>query len=251
MSRAKLLLARRPAAYVWSARGAGLLRLALRRPHEADFRAFALFGGRPGIFLDVGANIGQSALSFRAVNRRMPILSIEANPLLEGDLRFVRRVVSRFDFRICAASDAAGVLTLHVPVYRGLPISGEASLDPAMTRDLYWLREQGVARAAGDVQLRTVEVQSMPLDELGVAPAFVKLDVQGAELAALRGLAGTLAQHRPVLLVERTAIDGVKEFLAPIGYRPFVYLPERHRLEPDDGRATLNLFFVAGERGAR
>jgi len=247
VSRAKLLLARVPAAYVWASRALGLLRLALRRPHEPDFAAFALFAGRPGIFLDVGANVGQSALSFRAVNRSAPILSIEANPQLERDLRFVKRFVRGFDFRICAASDAPGVLTLHVPLYRGLPITGEASLDRAMTDDLYWTRQQGVAGARDDVQLRTVEVQSVRLDDLGLTPAFVKLDVQGFELQALRGLQATLAAYRPVILVERTAIAGVTDFLAGLGYRPYVYLAGERRFEPDDGRDTLNLFFVSDD----
>jgi FkbM family methyltransferase len=245
VSRAKLLLARVPTAYRWAARGLGLLRFVLRRPHEPDFRAFRLFAERRGLFLDIGANVGQSAMSFRAVNRTSPILSIEANPRLERDLRFVKRVLPRFDYRICAASDAPGALTLHVPRYRGLPITGEASLDRAMTRDLYWMRQQDVAGAADEVQLDAVDVQSVRLDDLDLAPAFVKLDVQGFELQALKGLAATLAAHRPVILVERTAIAGVTEFLAGIGYRPFVYLAAEHRMTPDDGRDTLNLFFLA------
>jgi len=244
VSRAKLLLARAPAAYRWAARALNLLRLVLRRPHEADFAAFARFAGRRGIFLDVGANIGQSAMSFRAVNRTAQILSIEANPLLEPDLRFVKRFVRRFEYRICAASDVATRLTLHVPLYRGLPITGEASLDPAMTRDLHWMRQQHVTNGRDAVQLKTVEVQSMRLDELGVTPAFVKLDVQGFELQALRGLAATLAAHKPVILVERTAVAGVTAYLSGLGYRPFVYLPGEGRFEADDGRDTLNLFFL-------
>lgn len=251
VSRAKLLLARVPWAYVWASRGLGLLRFALRRPHEPDFAAFALFADRPGIFLDVGANVGQSALSFRAVNRIAPILSIEANPQLARDLRFVQRFVRGFDFKICAASDARGVQTLHVPLYRGLPITGEASLDEAMTRDLYWTRQQHIADDTDTVRTRAVEVHSIPLDDLELSPAFIKLDVQGFELPALKGLAGTLAAHQPVLLVERTAIADVTQYLAAIGYRPYVYLPSEHRLAPDDGRDSLNLFFVHADTGVR
>ena len=42
-----------------------------------------------GVFLDVGANSGQSALSFRMFNKTIPIVSVEANPACEADLRLV------------------------------------------------------------------------------------------------------------------------------------------------------------------
>ncbi len=39
------------------------------------------------------------------------------------------------------------------------------------------------------------------LDSLGLAPDFVKLHLEGAELAALAGGRETLIRHRPVLAV--------------------------------------------------
>ena len=48
-----------------------------------------------------------------------------------------------------------------------------------------------------------VNVPCGRLDDLlaGVAPTFLKLDIEGAELEALKGAAGILAQHRPRLAI--------------------------------------------------
>lgn len=47
------------------------------------------------------------------------------------------------------------------------------------------------------------EVQAMPLLELthGQIPSYIKMDIEGAEAAALRGMEGVLAAHAPKLLV--------------------------------------------------
>jgi hypothetical protein len=57
-----------------------------------------------GLFLDVGANVGQSAMSFRIFNRQARILSIEPNPDLEPDLRIVR-LVGRCDYLMVSADE--------------------------------------------------------------------------------------------------------------------------------------------------
>lgn len=89
-NRAKIQLMRWPPAYKWARRIFMLTHFAARQPHEPDFSVFAT-SPSTGLFLDVGANSGMSALSFRIYNRRMPILSVEANPYLEPDLRFLKR----------------------------------------------------------------------------------------------------------------------------------------------------------------
>lgn len=46
------------------------------------------------------------------------------------------------------------------------------------------------------------EVECVPLDEvITPAPTFIKMDIEGAEPAALRGAASLLRQHRPILAI--------------------------------------------------
>lgn len=45
-------------------------------------------------------------------------------------------------------------------------------------------------------------IPSFPLDRLGLAPDFIKLDLEGSECWALEGMRETLARCKPVVLVE-------------------------------------------------
>jgi FkbM family methyltransferase len=242
----KRALARQPRAYAWAHRVRVLGRFVRRRPHEPDFRAFALFrNDRSGLFLDIGANRGQSALSFRLFHPTAPILSIEANPTLEPDLRLIKRLLRNFDYMICAAAEENGTIELHVPVYRGLPVTGEASIDARAAQHGYWLEQQSISDAGDEVRLLRIEVVARRLDDLGLAPSFVKVDVEGAELRALTGLSRTIEAHRPILLLERSAAhDEVAAFLSDRAYEPFVYLPHEHRLMPYTGQEVQNVFYL-------
>jgi hypothetical protein len=125
----------------------------LRRVHERDFEAFGNFE-RSGLLLDVGANSGASALSFRLQQPDSPILSIEPSSLHHGDLRLVRRIVGNMECMFCAAGEEAGVLTLHVPYYNGIPLSEFASLDPSFAGAEGWPVRAflGDARALGSIR---------------------------------------------------------------------------------------------------
>lgn len=244
--RAKVMLTRSPAMYAAARRPYAVGRFWLRRPHDEDYGVFGLFAGRPGPFLDVGANAGMSALSFRIYNRATPIISIEPNPFHEDDLRFAGRLARPFTYRLWAAGDEDGEMTLHVPVYRGVPLTTEASLVRAEVLESPSLRDRlGDGMDGPDFEVAARAVPVRRLDVLGVDPAFVKLDVQGFEHAALVGLRDTLARARPVLLVE-TPGDDVRALAAGLGYVACSYLPQRRALVAEvPGR--INTVFVPGD----
>lgn len=236
----KVALTRYPALYEQSRRPYAVGRFWLRRPHDADYGVFGLFGERRGVFLDVGANAGMSALSFRVYNKTCPIVSVEPNPFHESDLRFVSRLVKPFTYRLWAAGEVAGELTLHVPVYRGVPITAEASLLREQVQSSASLRRRlGPRIDSGDFEIAARTVPVRPLDQLGVDAAFVKLDVQGYEHRALLGLRHTVERCRPVLLVERPEPE-VDALLTGWGYAPHEFADGR--LTPGPAHRTNTVY---------
>lgn len=217
------------------------------RGHDPDFAGWRAFAARDGVFLDVGANIGQSILAFRAVDRRRPIVAIEANPELLRELRLVGRIARRCTVHQLAASDRPGTITLQVPFYRGLALTGEAttSAHAQGPDDLFWFGHHGIEPAPGEFTVRRHRIRAAPLDDLGLAPAFVKIDVEGHEGAVLRGLRRTLERHHPVLLLETPDDSDVAPALAAIGYTPWRFDSARDHFTPGLDPQTRNTFFVS------
>jgi FkbM family methyltransferase len=245
----KVGLTRYPRAYDAARIPYALGRFTLRVPHEPDYAAFGLLAQREGIFLDVGANAGMSALSFRIFNRATPILSVEPNAFHRSDLRIISRFAQPHRFVICAAGDQdAAAFDLYVPTYRGVPLTTEASLYPEEVRHSASLRARlGDAMDGPEFRIEKQVVPVRRLDAWNLRPAYVKLDVQGAELAVLRGLHETVARHLPVLLVE-TPSERVFALLEAFEYAPFVFDPPSHALR--EGADRTNVFFLTPRHAA-
>jgi FkbM family methyltransferase len=240
LDRLKVALTRSPRLYDAARRPYGLARYYARRPHDRDYAAFGLFPQTERPFLDVGANAGQSAFSFRIHQRHAPIISIEPNPFHERDLRFAGRFVKPFSFHICAAGEADDELTLYVPVYRGVPMTTEASLDRDAAANSPSLLARLPETTGLVIEERTVPV--MPLDSLGLDPAFVKLDVQGYDEPAIAGLRATIERSRPVLMIESPS-QATHALLKDLGYQPRTYDAAQNSIEHARWPA-VNVFYV-------
>lgn len=154
---------------------------------EPELALLPLFVDPGSAAVDVGANIGIYA-SVLAAHCRV-CHAVEPLPHLADYLERVlpaNCVVHR-----AALSDRAGTASLGVPVFGRRRRFGWATLEG-----------RGAAAAEADDWIRHL-VPTRRLDDLIAEPVgFMKIDVEGHELAVLAGAAETIATWRPALLVE-------------------------------------------------
>lgn len=214
----------------------------LRIPHEADFRLFAAFPDLKGPFVDVGANGGQSIVSFSIFCRRAVVLSFEPNAELHGELSFVFRRLKRDGSRLIpvALGEKNGTATLHIPHRGSLPIDAQASVVASA--------EGGEDPAAGmrhvDVEMRAFD--SLSAEELGTDddPEVVKIDVEGYEWQVVRGMLAMLGRAQPLVLFERSeSFEDVERELTALDYKLYDYDPDRNLLSDHDPNSDrINVF---------
>ena len=66
-----------------------------------------------------------------------------------------------------------------------------------------------------------IKVTFNTVDNLGVTPFFIKIDVEGAELEVLKGSLNVINNYNPVILVEiqnHKSYQEIQELLASYGY---------------------------------
>ena len=219
---------------------------ALFLPHEPDFFGVPLVAhGGSGLFLDVGANRGHSALGFHKVMPGWRTFSVEANPLHQARLEHLKQRHRFFEYRIAAADRESGKpVTLWTPRYRKLYCHSAAAVERVQAVRAI---EIAFPRQAPYFDYVPCETRTLALDDLGIAPQLVKMDIQGKEVDALRGFTRTIERHRPSFLIECN-LDGDRIFDAMRAFRylAFAYDRSRHRLDrvdrpPTEGRG---LFFL-------
>jgi FkbM family methyltransferase len=211
--------------YAYAFFGMYVSRFRFLLPHEPEFQAFAILPSRKRLFLDIGAHDGISARSFRVFDRTTPILSIEANPCHEPQLKRTRQALRLFDYKLIAAGEQRGSMLLYTPVFRGFPLTAFTSVNRIESESRVCLH---MPKAAGKLTFVETAVPVIPLDDLALTPDFVKIDVEGHEVPVLRGMLGTIERWMPTFMIEffPGSTEGIVTTLRPFGYRPFVF--DRH-----------------------
>ncbi|HYM20356.1 MAG TPA: FkbM family methyltransferase [Candidatus Kapabacteria bacterium] len=153
------------------------------------------------IILDIGGNIGQMALLFSKLAKKVytfePIPEV-ADRLQENiDLNGLNEkiILSRI-----ALTNFSGQIAF------GLPPKGN--------------RGTGSTVLAEHLKARTIQVGATTLDEFvssrGISGVdFIKMDIEGAELFALQGMKQLLAREKPIVILEMTI-----SMMRQAGYQP-------------------------------
>lgn len=161
------------------------------------------------VFVDVGAHIGRWSL--RMSRRASRVWAVEPNPDTMATLKrhLVMNEVTNVTMLACAAWDARAWLRLNDPNRR----TAGGSTQTVMVDD-----------KPGDGAVQAMRLDSVGELYEGDRIGLIKMDVEGSDLHALRGMTGLLEKHRPNLLVERHdvygyyALEDLQALLAELGY---------------------------------
>lgn len=161
--------------------------------------------------LDVGSNDGTSIRMFRRYFPFVKIIAIDPVTTPRFKLKNVTLIKS-------ALSEKAGSRTLVTPIVNGKQLTQYSS----------FYKEKMITQICSDMDLVETEVSTIvnevnfnTIDNLGIDPFFIKIDVEGAELEVLKGSLNVINKCNPVILVEiqnGNAYGAIKELLSAYGY---------------------------------
>jgi len=158
---------------------------ARRRRRPAEKLVLRLLCGKQKAAIDVGANIG--TISYYLSKYCRENHAFEINPQIADKLRRARLANTKV-YEI-GLSDCRRSALLRVPLAGFGPVFGNATIEAANDLD---------GRATAMHELPVAMLDDFALRNVGV----IKIDVEGHELAVLRGAIKTLERDRPSLIVE-------------------------------------------------
>ena len=196
-------------------------------------------------FLDVGANHG--GFSIRAapiVGPRGLVVAIEPQPrmaaLVEQSLREIKDL--KFHMHPIACGEKEATITFYIP----LGSSGSAGRFAAYSAQAAHTEVQVPMKRFDEA----VDWRAFP------GEVFLKLDIEGSELAFLTGAANFINTRRPRILMEVNPVTlsgaglTIAQLIAPLlaaGYRNFIEVDQpamRHSLETLDAARQRNVVLI-------
>ncbi|MFC1674165.1 FkbM family methyltransferase, partial [Pseudomonadota bacterium] len=218
------------------------------RRGEAELRILPFLVDPKRIAVDAGANKGVYTYWLERLSKH--VYAYEPNPKMFDVIKRGTGIKATVNF--AALSDAAGEFALRIPKTGSGSYSNQgASLNHDKVGDSY-----------GEVMVETRRLDDEGLNDVG----FIKIDVEGHEMAVLDGALETIKRDRPTLLIEmeqqhtgRAIEDDIKR-VENLGYRMLFlhqgqlntgesFDPEaHHRAAATAQDYVFNFIFVPQER---
>lgn len=155
-----------------------------------------------GVFVDIGANIGNHSLFFALFGHASRVIPFEPNPLA------YKMLLANVAF-----NDLQDVIDLG---HLGLGLSDQDAEGFAMQERSKNLGGAKMLADKGNIPVRTGDALLS-----GVTPSLIKIDVEGMEMSVLTGLSDTIEREKPAIFVEvdRANYDAFDGWLQRVGYK--------------------------------
>jgi len=166
-------------------------------------RAIVEYVGPGAVAYDIGANVGfHTLLCAKAVGAKGKVFAFEPFPRNQNILKRHLQLngIGNVTVVEAAVSDRRG------SAWFTSPVDNHGSMGHLSEHE----------------SADTISIESIALDGTDYPlPDFIKMDVEGAELLALRGMHAILSRSKPVLVIERTPSSWVEveDLLTQSGYR--------------------------------
>ena len=161
--------------------------------------------------VDVGANIGQSSISF-LMQTQMAVLALEPHPSYKQILDMVKeRYKDRFSYMSCGVGEEDGNLSFYLPRFKE-NITQEASFNKyAVISVCEKALNVKIDESNEDEYIKTVIIPVITLDSvednINKPVVFVKIDAETYELEVIQGMRRMIRKYRPIMLLEYSNVE--------------------------------------------
>ena len=199
--------------------------------HEtAEHRFLRSLDLRNQVVYEVGAFQGILTLFFSS--RAGEVIAYEPNPPSYNRVMQNLRLNGRSNVRVrnLAVGETPGSITLLSDPL----MPGGTSGDPTVAGQI-----KGSSTTATAVQVPVVTLDQDIAAAKLPPPALIKIDIEGMELPALKGMAGTLREHHPDLYMEMHGatmdhkdanVRAIVDFVLSLGYKELVHVESGERI---------------------
>ena len=193
--------------------------------HELRAVKKALVNG--GVCIDVGANKGSYLYSMARWSQSAPVFAFEPQRILADYLRSAcqRSGLANVQVEHLAVSSVVGELDLHIP---GDATSPGASLEPGIADKTNCHIER--------VKVTTLDTYANA--HIKAPVRVIKIDVEGHELAAIKGALALIGRDKPLLIIEcegrhlpeGQSVSTFISYIASLGYTASLAMPGKGEL---------------------
>lgn len=156
---------------------------------DQEFEVLPYLVNKHSIVLDIGANMGEYCYFFQQIIQAKKIIAFEPIPHLFKRLKLLFPSIEVYPY---AVSNQSVKSNLYIPFIASKKYETRAKLDV--------LPENGETRV-DKIQVETISLDALFEENIDRID-FIKIDIEGHELKAIRGAEKLISRDHPILMIE-------------------------------------------------